>query len=316
MTNAVNLASAAGTGFFRNRLINGGMDVWQRGTSFSASGSNYYTADRWQTAGQTGTYSRSTDVPSGFKYSLSVAALSAAYGTVTQRIESINCVDLVGQAVTVSFYAKATTGGASGLTLALNYASGVDDFTSTVSIATATTAALTSSWTRYSATFTNLPANAANGLQISIFNSAGGSAAITWLVTGVQLEMGSVATAYERRSYGAELALCQRYYERINYVNTASLGSVSVGINYNPPAAGGIVIPFKTTKRTAPTCAISSVSHFTVSSVTCSGYSFGAAVDSVWLNLTVSTGNTGSSWTCVPVNANTSSAWIDASAEL
>ena len=240
--------SSAGALSNRNKIINGAMQIWQRGTSFSATG-NSYTADRFNSGGQTSTVTQSSDAPTGFTYSMSIAANSAAYGTFEQRIESVNCVDLVGQSVTISFYAKATTGGASGIVIALSYANSVDNFSSTTSIGTSTTSALTSTWTRYTATFNSLPSGAANGLRFFVYNNAGGSSAITYLVTGVQLEKGSVATAFEYRNYQQELAMCQRYYQ-----GTAS----TLAINSNQYQT----IYFKCTMRAAPTMSYNGAGSF------------------------------------------------------
>ena len=94
---------------FKNRLINGDFRIWQRGTSSSSAG---YLADRWY-HNSAGTYARSTDVPTsqGFKYSLSNAVTTAtSYGVALQRIESLNCYDLGGATVTLSFWMKTLTG--------------------------------------------------------------------------------------------------------------------------------------------------------------------------------------------------------------
>jgi hypothetical protein len=72
----------------------------------------------------------------------------------------------------------------------------------------------------------------------------------TFYITGVQLEEGSVATPFERRSYGQELALCQRYLPAI--VSGTDNADVYIGQNYST-SAGVISIPFPVTARTAPT---------------------------------------------------------------
>lgn len=235
---------------FKNRIINGAMNVWQRGATFTASGGGYYTADRWQTLSQSGTYSQSNDVPAGFKYSLSVVSNSANYGTLCQRIESANCYDLVGQSVTISFWAKATSGGTGGLVVNLDYATAADNFASTTNFASATTAALTSTWTKYTLTFNSLPANVANGLQLYLFNAQGGSAAVTYLVTGVQLEKGSTATSFDYRPYGTELALCQRYF--CQFGGQALFEPFGLGVGVNNTTAS-FQLPLPVPMRTAPT---------------------------------------------------------------
>jgi len=65
----------------------------------------------------------------------------------------------------------------------------------------------------------------------------------TWQVTGVQLEAGSTATPFERRSYGQELQLCQRYFENINAFYRGS-GSTSIATGFS-----WLTIPFKQPKR-------------------------------------------------------------------
>jgi len=195
----------------RNRLINGGFGIWQRATSLTTSSNEVYGfADRWTTnLGASTTFSRSTDVPSGFQYSVSCAG--ATYNGIAQRIESVNCYDLVGQTITVSFYARRTSG-SGGISIHLAYANSPDNFSSTTGIVEATViASPSSSWTKYSYTTSSvLPASVANGLKVILFNGSTGSD--TTLYTGVQLERGTVATPFEWRPFGQELALCQRYY--------------------------------------------------------------------------------------------------------
>ena len=263
----------------KNRIINGAMEIWQRGTSLTSSSNQAYGfADRWMTniAG-TATWSQSADVPSsGFKYSLSVAGTSATYAGIVQRIESNNCLDLSGQSVTVSFWAKQSVG-SSGIAMALHHANSADAFGSVTSIGS-TTFTLTSSWAKYSYTFTNLPSGSLNGLQLTIYVNAA-SATDTILYTGVQLEVGSVATEFERRPYGTELALCQRYCVVISGAGTTASSS--------PVASGYCVgttnfyVPyvFKVTPRTPPT----GISVTNPTSFTCA---FGAASNPSAINFT------------------------------
>ena len=79
----------------------------------------------------------------------------------------------------------------------------------------------------------------------------------TWSVTGVQLEAGTTASPFEYRQYGTELGLCQRYYEKSFAQGTApaynqafhfTVGTVYVGTSITIP-----IVPFKVTKRAAPT---------------------------------------------------------------
>ena len=211
--------------FLRNRIINGGMQIWQRGTSFSGFNS-IYTADRWLAYTPSGnpTVSQSTDVPLGFTYS----AIFTGNGVDSiQRIESFNTVDLVGSPVTLSFWMKQTVGaGSNSITITLDYPNAKDTYGATSSIAS-TTITPTSSWVLYYINFSALPAGVANGLMLSLFATSSASSS-TFYLTGVQLEVGTAATPFERRQYGQELALCQRYFVNMN-------GTTN---NYQPVAFG------------------------------------------------------------------------------
>jgi hypothetical protein len=235
---------------FKNRLINGAIGIWQRGTSFTSGGSATYTADRFFGNASSGTISRSTDVPAGFTYSFSNAASSTAYPGIAQRIESVNIADCASQAITVSFYAKQTSGTASPLNINLAYPTAVDNYaSSTTIIETNVVATMTASWTQYSYTYT-LPANVTNGLSVTLF-IPNASITATFLITGVQLEKGSTATSFDYRPYGTELALCQRYCMawRIDGVSQQYL---AVGQAYNTTTAI-FMVPLPVTPRVTPT---------------------------------------------------------------
>jgi len=216
-------AGTAGVTGFKNRLINGSMLVWQRSTSFTTGGNQLYgSVDRWATnTGASITLAQSSDVPTGFIYSLSVTGTS--FPGITQKIESLNCADLVGQPITVSFYAKKTAG-TEPLYLNIAFANAKDDFSATTTIVEPLISSTpSSSWTRYSYTLSSVPAGGANGLRVIPFIITT-SNSNTMLYTGVQLEVGSTATNFDVRSYGTELALCQRYYFRVGAPNTGYHG--------------------------------------------------------------------------------------------
>lgn len=300
----------------KNRIINGAMNVWQRGTSFSASGGGYYTADRWQNFSQTYTASRSTDVPTGLaQYSLDINGNAGSYGTVMQRIEAANCADLVGQSVTVSVYVKAVSGGTNGLVCVLDYATVADNFTSQTNIGSVTMASTVSgSWTRYTATFNSLPSGAANGLQVFFYNNS--VAANQYRYTLAQLEVGSSATSFEWRPYGMELALCQRYFYKVNA--DATYGTNRFGSVFFPTttiAAG--IIQFPVTMRTFPTGSYSSLSDWTISAavgtLSVSAMSLNTVPFNGEIDFTVSGATAGQGG---QIRANTNTASISFSAEL
>jgi hypothetical protein len=223
-TTAVRTAQVGAAPFFagKNKIINGDFGVWQRGTSIATT--NAYTADRWLEVNNTNsiTYTRSTDVPSslGFQYSISRAGTGS---NMTQRIEAANAAQLAGQTVTLSFYYKSTAGADNFSTL-FYYANSADNFGAVTQIgSTQTIATPATSWTRVSYTFASISANAANGL--AIYFARGSGATSTTLITGIQLEVGSTATAFQTATgtIQGELAACQRYYYRIAGGQTYSL---------------------------------------------------------------------------------------------
>ena len=209
---ASDYVSRSNTGM-KNRIINGGMDIFQRGTSIS-SGLNAvtYVADRW-IAYATG--AAVTCVRSGgdgdFQYCLAnTGAVGNTNVNFTQRIEATNAYCAVGTVMTVSFRVYSTD--ATTINYAVDTANTADVFTSTTALVNgAAGSVLAATWKTLSFSFTTNTA-CKNGFQITIGLGACGSG-ITRAITGVQLELGSIATPFEHRPYGTELALCQRYYE-------------------------------------------------------------------------------------------------------
>ena len=208
---SVNGGPIAGT---RNRIINGGFDIWQRGTSQTTTG--YGSADRWNmTVAGTTTFSQETSiVPSGAQYALKwTTGAASSYGQVRQYIEQLNVIPLRGQTVTASAYVR------SGGTFTGNYLFEIGYNTSSDAsgagwslISTTTSGTInSSSYTQIKATFT-VPSNAV-GLYFGLVpDTVQASGAIVYQSLA-QLEPGLTATPFERRSFGQELALCQRYYQ-------------------------------------------------------------------------------------------------------
>ena len=215
----------------RNLIINGSAQCWQRSTSSSSTG--YTSADRWSYyAPSSLAISRSTDVPTGFQYAISISGGGDSSG-ITQKIEASTCKQLVGATITVSFYLKQTTGsGTDKIAVALSRANSEDSFGGTTSISSQTIST-TSSYARYTCTFTSLPSEVANGLQLTI--KSNGSGSVVYLITGVQLEVGQ-ATPFEHLSFGETLALCQRYY-----YHTYSYGTPA-GTTFNQDYESPIII--------------------------------------------------------------------------
>jgi len=221
----------------RNLIINGAMEVWQRGTSLSSVGN--YAADRFTSAGGASA-SRDSDAPSGFTYSTKLT-YSAADMLLTQPIElpatGKQGQFVAGSVVTLSYYAKVDTG-TEDIYAVINFRDTKFTGTNQASFSGATAATWTTTWTRYTHSYTVPTINPTNILALVEIGGIGQTA----YITGVQLEAGETATPFEYRSYGEELALCQRYYE-------------ICAVMFNGDGVGGanFIIPQKVIKRTTPT---------------------------------------------------------------
>jgi hypothetical protein len=198
----------------RNRILNGDMRVSQRGTSFTANG--LYTLDRWTIYNSGGTFTVTQETAAsgsqpeaGMSKFLRISRSSpSGIFYLTQKIEDVSLYD--GYAVTVSFYAKANTNITLPVRLVQEFGSGGS---APVTVGSANMN-ITSSWAKYTASFT-LPSLSGKTVGTSSFLECTFDTPATYStldITGVQLEAGSVATPFERRSYGQELALAQRYY--------------------------------------------------------------------------------------------------------
>ncbi len=255
---------------FRNRIINGGFDIWQRGTSQTTS--DYGSSDRWKHlhTGSTKTASRQTftlgqtDVPGNPKYYqrtvVSSVAGSGNYVLMAQFIESV--YTFAGQQATLSFYAKADAAKNIAIEFGQSFGSGGSPSASIDGISV-TTIALTAAWTKYTVTLT-LPSisgktlgSGNDFLRVYFWFEAGstldsrtnslGQQSGTFDIAQVQLEPGSIATPFEFRPYGTELALCQRYYEVIPLNQIPALYKTA-GTAFRHLGR----IAFKATKRTTP----------------------------------------------------------------
>lgn len=202
----------------KNLIINGGFDVWQRGTSFSDPASASYTADRWKNSTNPTDISRSTDVPSGQPFTYSM--LMAANGSGGTRHAALQGVELpatgnagpfkVGTTWTFSCWLK---GGANGsIFFGTDFRDDPNSGTNAVVISS-TTFNYTTSWQRFTHTFTVgvSPVGTNLCLALIFFNATAPTHSLN--ITGCQLEVGKNATEFEHRSYGEELALCQRYFQ-------------------------------------------------------------------------------------------------------
>ncbi len=247
----------------RNLLHNSSFEVWQRGTTFSsgAYGGNRYTADRWSVPNRT-KVTQSTDVPAGFKYAILLdreQTGGAEPFTLSQGIEKDN-IRFTGS-YTLSFYAKSSDINSVNINVQ-DRTTVSEGGTNNSSIVTNQAVTISSSWARYTYTFT-LSSIALSGtcLRISIGNTSADQND-ELLLTGIQLETGTTATDIEKRSFGYELSLCQRYYEKsypqsvvpgtASYFSgsyTSRDGTASSVVRYYP-------VNYKVVKRSTPNITI------------------------------------------------------------
>lgn len=257
------------------------------GSSFSPNANGIYTLDRWlagrSSLGESVTIIRSTNAPYGFTNSLLWTTVSASptltgieRGIVQQRIEGYNMSDLSwgtpgAVPITLSFWVRSSSVG----TFGGNIRNGLFNrsYIFTYSVTNSNTweyktiiipGDTTGTWytdnqegMRVSfsmgagPTYTTSTVNSwiSGDFQnttgtVSIVTTAGA----TWQITGVQVEPGTFPTPFERRSYGQELVLCQRYYGL--YSAATSSGAAQSGYMGNAP--------FRVSMRAAPTLTVSS----------------------------------------------------------
>jgi hypothetical protein len=214
----------------KNVCINGGFDIWQRGTSGFTSG---YSADRWLIGG-TQTVSRSTDVPfAAARYSLDTATTGGAnYNILKYRIESLNSQMLQSGSATISFWAKSVSG-TNSLNVAWYSANAQDNFSATTFIVTNALGTPSTSWTFYKANVTLTDAALTNGIEFQIYRD--NSSASEFKISQVQVENGLAYTAFTRSggTIQGELAACMRYFQVITAGPTTGINS-STQIAFNP----------------------------------------------------------------------------------
>jgi len=245
----------------KNFLANGAMDIFQRSTSATFSSGGYFAPDRWVAiAGTSQTFSQeSTIVPSGFRYSLKMLAnATATLGQLQtqQVIETANAIYLAGQTVTFSAYIYGSSSTSIGI--GIQYNTSVDATWngggwSSISATSGGTGTATTSWSKITGTYT-IPSNAKTVL-VQIYNNATVSSSAAIYFTGLQLELGSVATPFSRAggTVQGELALCQRYLPVIDGTYSSYNPSDSyIGYAYGTNTVI-FTIPFAVPARTNPT---------------------------------------------------------------
>lgn len=286
----------------RNIVMNGAMQVAQRGTSFSGFSTSEYHLDRFKNGmGDTTARFTVTQASSGLngfpyclKYDCTTAESSLSNGNARmflhtrfegQDLQQLKKGTSDAEKVTVSFYVKSNKTG--------TYTIEIADEDNGRRIGKTYTISSANTWEQKSITFdadttgafgndnnnschlvwhliaganyksgtfstswaTQTDANRVSSSQINI----GDSTDNTWEITGIQMEVGSVVTPFERRSFAEELALCQRYFQICNF-----------NIQDYPPSSGytDCHVSFLNQMRATPSATITEATKFNISGST------------------------------------------------
>ena len=290
--------SSSGLYGFKNRLINSAMVIDQRnaGATLTLSGSSQFAVDRFvaskDTAGATCTAQRSTTSTTGFVNSFlwttTTGATSGASdeSVIWQNIEGYNVADLAwgtasAATVTLSFWVRSSLTGTFGVSFrspsgSRNY---VGSYTinsaNTFEYKTVTVAGdTTGTWATDNSTGLRITWDMGCGTSKSTTAGSWGAGNLpgltggvkvsqntgaTFYITGVQLEKGSTATSFDYRPYSAELAMCQRYYQKV----TTGVNDRGMGVGFYYTSSTMISqIPFQTYMRAAPTLDVNSGTNY------------------------------------------------------
>jgi hypothetical protein len=310
---------------FVNRIINGDMRIDQRNAGAAVTTSSAFPVDRFSAFNSTdGAFSAQQDssAPAGFVNSVKWTTTTAD-GTLTtdqnaqifQRIEGTNVSDLgwgtaSAKTVTLSFWVRSSLTGTFGGALKNSANTRSYPFTYAISVA--------DTWEQKSVVIDGDTSGTwltTNGIGVTLTfglgagpdrsgtagawnsnnnNSATGAVSVigtlnaTWYITGVQLEVGSVATPFERRPYGTELALCQRYYQKPGNAIWRGNNSSATGNFY-------YWMPFATTMRAAPTMGVGTPTYSNAGSATF--FNASPAGAEFYLNVTSGGGYAQVAWT-------------------
>jgi hypothetical protein len=275
------------------------MKIAQRGTA-AVTTTGGYPVDRWFTNNSTSasfSIASSSTVPSGFTNSLAYTVVAPASATaaqvvsLNQIIEGSNIYDLAwgtgtAKSITLSFWVRSSLTGT--YCVSLRNSASNRSYVATYTISSANTyerksitipGDTTGDWLTTSGVGIRLWFDLGSGSDVQTTEGSWqfgtftrtasqanliGTAGATFYLTGVQLELGTVATPYEPRPIQTELALCQRYYARLQSLSGTAVGFgagvVTVGASNLAPSTHSVYVKYPVTMRTYPTMAISSCS--------------------------------------------------------
>lgn len=287
----------------RNKIINGNMRIDQRNAGVSINPTNgQYSVDRFKAlTSPTGKFSLqqnagSVTPPAGFKNYLGATSLSAYtvtstdYFGIIQSVEGYNMSDFDwgtsnAKSVTLSFWVRSSLTGTFGL--AFGNENNDRGYAATYTISSSNTweyktvtisGPTTGTWNSTTGTGiqivfglgigSNTSATAGSWQNSFVLGATGATSVVgtngaTFYITGVQLEVGSVATPFEHRNYGDELARCQRYYWNTRFESSNTNSEIGIGAQYDGTTGFVSLFP-PVSMRTVPSLVVSNSSNYYV----------------------------------------------------
>ena len=239
----------------KNLFVNGAANISQRGNSYSSA--NSYTADQWYLFATGSTTERlTTSPPDGFTYYLRCPSTSNSiiFLFPIELTSQGKIGHLKGKTLTISWYARSESSNTMYVYADFRNAAGGGDFTAVYNGAS-DVSSLTSSWVRYSRTFTIsvTPHSNNKALFIQLRTPSSGSGSTGTLeITGAQCEFGDTMTDFEHISPADDLTRCERFYHQTQG-RMSWMTNVNATDHHKP-------IQFPVTMRTSP-----SVSFFSLS---------------------------------------------------
>jgi hypothetical protein len=248
---------------FKNLIINGNFDVWQRATSTTYNNTTGYpAADRWlgtTNGGVNVVYSQQANGfdQNGKANSCRVQRASGSSGRfyLTQMMETSVLNFCRGKTVTLSYWAKRGSDfGATDLVVRIATQTDQTPREDGAVQNTDNTPSLTTSWQKFSHTFTlTSTSDSASGFKVEFIAERAGGTNVWYEVAQVQLEIGNVATTFETRPYGTEFLLCQRYCQKIG--GGTNFHALAMW-NVTTTSMSNLII-YPVTMRSSPTAIIS-----------------------------------------------------------
>lgn len=245
-----------------NVIINGGFDIWQRGTAINAVANTAYTADMWSVV------TDGVATVNVSRQNISAQGIGSQYALRAERSAGTNrwvvigmfegALAYVGRTMTLSFYLREGSALTSDISVSISartakFGTAYDTATRTITNASLNT----STFTRFSITFPVTIATSTAGadlFQLEFSANQAGTSNAFFEIAGVQLEAGQTATPFRRNanSIQGELAACQRYFVSYDFSAFFSTTPGLIATKYSTTDALTVQLSFITEMRTAP----------------------------------------------------------------